>query len=165
MISFVLHFEVRHNELLLRHLVINKLPLTEMFFLSPIGRPDLVAELPPLLAFSMFVGTIGIKARVEFTHGSHMREHTSFSLAVGTVPAHRHSGMSERAFGINAVGEEFAVLFGLVADFLGGGGVPADAFPVLAGSAEGTDVVYVNGGSRGCDRGLMGVWAVLFCPF
>ena len=114
------HFPIRHNQLLLAHLIIHKFPLTNMPLLLPLRRPNLIAEHAPLLSLCVFVRTLCIETRVEFAQRLDVGEHTALSLAVGSVPAHRHCGMAEGAGGVHAVWEEFTVLLGLVAGFFSG---------------------------------------------
>lgn len=98
-----------------------------------------------------------------------MRELAPGDLAVRAVPTHRHSRMAEGAFGVRAVGLVLAFLLGLMGEFLRRGGVPGDAFGVLAGCAEGAVVACVDGGAgwgggrlMGVDAGLVGAVEVVF---
>lgn len=146
----------RDNQLFLRPIISNELPLANvLIFLPFVCNPDLVVELPPLLAFSMFVRTAWIQARIESTRNPDVRELAIRPGAVGAVSAHWCCGMSKGARRIGAIGEELAILFGLMVGFLSRGWMATNALLVLAGSAKWAVVRDINRSPWRRGRGLM----------
>ena len=106
---------IRFDELLLTALLFDKFSFADMrFFLA--GNPYFVRE-AGLLTLGMLVWTAPIHARIEFACCGKMGEFTSFSSAVGSIPAERHAGMFEMTMRVGAVREEPANFFCLVRCF------------------------------------------------
>lgn len=131
--------------------------------LSVVGNPNFVVEFPSLLALRMFVRTIWIQTRVESAWNSDVRELAIKPRTVGAVPAHWCCGMPKGASRIGAIGEEFAVLLGLVVGFLSRGWVATNTFLVLAGSAKRAVVRDIDRSPWRCGRGLMCERTVFSC--
>jgi len=103
----------------------------------------------------------GIKSALRFD----MSELAALPRAVGSVPTHRHSRVAERTGGVGAVGEELAVLFGLVRYSLCGRRMSSDTFAVFTGGLEGAMIVHIDGGPRRGGGGLVYKYAICLGAF
>lgn len=144
--------DIRDDQLLIDHLVVNELSFAHVTLLAAIRHPDFIPKLASRLALGMFVITVRIDARVELAHGLIVCEFASFHLAVGAVFTHRHCscGVTEWTIRIGAVGEELAFLLRLVAELLGRRGMSADTLAIFACSPKRTFVANIDRGSRWC---------------
>lgn len=107
----------RHNQLLHLLILIHKLPLTNMLPLLA-RNPHLILKLPPPLPLLMLERTLRIQARVELTHRLDMRKRAPLLRTIRAVATQPRRRVAERTPRVRAVGEELAVLLGVVGEFL-----------------------------------------------
>ena len=150
----------RSNQLFRLTLIGDELPLGDM---GARRNPHLILELAPLLALFMLKLARRVQTRIKPALSLHMSIRASLVLAVGAVATNRCCWVAEGTALVGAVGEELAVLLGVVCELESWGWVFACAFAVHAGCAESAHVGCVDGSPWWCCRPLVRKFAVLIC--